>query len=154
MAKPATRPACLVLFARARPVALVQAQPSLTGPTELMFSFRPGRETDPVARALGEHFTAACGQPSIVDFKPGAGAIIGTDFVAKAPADGYTLLMATAGETAINPHVYKAKMQYAPDKDLAPITLVVKVPNAVVVSPRLPARSMPELLGYAQATPG
>ena len=71
-----------------------------------------------------------------------------------APADGYTLLMATAGETAINPHVHKARMQYAPDKDLAPITLVVKVPNVVVLNPKLPVKSIAELLAYAKANPG
>lgn len=121
-------------------------------PLTLIVPFSPGGGVDVMARLLAEKLRAAFGQPVNIENKPGGGGMIGTVAVVRTPADGYTLLMATAGETAINPHVFKRKMQYAPDKDLAPITLVVKVPNVVVVNPGLPVKTMAELLAYAKAS--
>ncbi len=123
-------------------------------PLTLVVPFSPGGGVDVMARLLADRLRVSLGQTVIVENKAGGSGMIGTVSVVRAPADGYTLLMATAGETAINPHVYKAKMQYAPEKDLAPITLVVKVPNAVVVNPKLPIKSIADLLAYAKANPG
>lgn len=93
-------------------------------------------------------------QSVVVDNKPGASGMLGAGAVAKAQGDGYTLLLGSAGETAINPLVYKTKMQYQPQKDLAPITLVTKVPNVLVASPSFPAKNIIELVSYAKANPG
>lgn len=123
-------------------------------PITLIVPFSAGGGVDVMARLLAEKLHASLGQPVIVDNKAGGSGMIGTVAAVRAPADGYTLLMATAGETAINPHVHKGKMQYAPEKDLAPVTLVVKVPNVVVVNPRLPIKTVGELLAYAKANPG
>ncbi|MEF7616999.1 tripartite tricarboxylate transporter substrate binding protein [Aquincola sp. MAHUQ-54] len=123
-------------------------------PLTIIVPFSAGGGVDVMARLLAEELRAAMGQTVNVENKAGGSGMIGTVAAVRAPADGYTLLMATAGETAINPHVYKAKMQYAPEKDLAPISLVVKVPNVVVVNPKLPVKTMAELLAYAKANPG
>jgi tripartite-type tricarboxylate transporter receptor subunit TctC len=123
-------------------------------PLTIIVPFSAGGGVDVMARLLAEKLRAALGQTVNVENKAGGSGMIGTVAAVRAPADGYTLLMATAGETAINPHVYKAKMQYAPEKDLAPITLVVKVPNVLVVNPRLPIKTVAELVAYAKANPG
>jgi tripartite-type tricarboxylate transporter receptor subunit TctC len=125
-----------------------------TKPVTLIVPFSAGGGVDVMARLLADKLRIALGQTVVVENKAGGSGMIGTVAAVRAPADGYTLLMATAGETAINPHVHKGKMQYAPEKDLAPITLVVKVPNVVVVNPKLPIKSMAELLAYAKAHPG
>lgn len=134
--------------------ALAQEAAYPSKPIALVVPFAPGGGVDVMARLLAEKLRASLGQPVLVENKPGGSGMIGTVAVVRAAADGYTLLMASAGETAIAPHVFKAKMQYAPDKDLAPISLVVKVPNVVVVNPRLPVKSVADLLAYAKATPG
>jgi tripartite-type tricarboxylate transporter receptor subunit TctC len=134
--------------------ALAQASSYPTKPITIIVPFSAGGGVDVMTRLLAEKLRASLGQVVNVDNKAGGSGMIGTVAVVRAPADGYTLLMATAGETAINPHVHKARMQYAPDKDLAPITLVVKVPNVVVVSPKLPVKTVAELVAYAKANPG
>jgi tripartite-type tricarboxylate transporter receptor subunit TctC len=90
----------------------------------------------------------------IVDNKPGASGMIGATAVAKAPPDGYTLLLSAAGEIAVNPSLYKGKMQYDAQKDLAPISAVVRIPNVLVVNPDVPAKTTAELVAYAKANPG
>ncbi len=134
--------------------ALAQDAAYPNKPLTIVVPFSAGGGVDVMTRLLAEKLRASLGQIVNVDNKGGGSGMIGTVAVVRAPADGYTLLMATAGETAINPHVHKAKMQYAPDKDLAPITLVVKVPNVVVVNPKLPVKSIAELLAYAKTNPG
>jgi len=123
-------------------------------PITIIVPFSAGGGVDVMTRLLAEKLRAAFGQAVNVDNKAGGSGMIGAVAAVRAPADGYTLLMASAGETAINPHVHKGRMQYAPEKDLAPVTLFVKVPNVVVVNPKLPVRSMAELLAYARANPG
>ena len=125
-----------------------------TKPITIIVPFSAGGGVDVMARLLAEKLRASLGQVVNVDNKAGGSGMIGTVAVVRAPADGHTLLMATAGETAINPHVHKGRMQYAPEKDLAPIALVVKVPNVLVVNPALPARTLTELLAYGRAHPG
>jgi tripartite-type tricarboxylate transporter receptor subunit TctC len=123
-------------------------------PLTIIVPFSAGGGVDVIARLLAEKLRVALGQVVNVENRAGGSGMIGAVAAVRAPADGYTLLMATAGEAAINPHVHKAKMQYAPDKDLVPITLVVKVPNVLVVNPRLPIHTVAELLAYAKANPG
>ena len=103
---------------------------------------------------LGDKMSRQLGQPVIVDNKPGASGMIGATAVAKSPPDGYTLLLSAAGEIAVNPSLYKGKMQYDPQKDLAPISLVVKIPNILVVNADVPAKTTAELVAYAKANPG
>lgn len=151
------RRALLGAFVAAMLPGAVLAQDAGTYPTKpitIIVPFSPGGGVDVIARLLAEKLRPLLGQSVIVDNKSGGSGMIGTVAVVRAPADGYTLLMASAGETAINPHVYKAKMQYAPEKDLAPVTLVVKVPNVLVVNPKLPVNSVADLLAYAKANPG
>jgi tripartite-type tricarboxylate transporter receptor subunit TctC len=144
------------MFALAAAFATVHAQDAAypTKPLTIVVPFSAGGGVDVMSRLLAEKLRVALGQTVNVENRAGGSGMIGTLAVVRAPADGYTLLMATAGETAINPHVHKGKMQYAPAKDLAPITLVVKVPNVVVVNPKLPIKSVAELLAYAKAHPG
>ena len=123
-------------------------------PVSIIVPFSPGGGVDVTARALAEKLRTSLGQSVIIDNKPGGSGMIGTIAAVRAPADGHTLLLASAGETAINPHVYKAKMQYAPDQDLVPVAPIVKVPNVLVVNPALSVSSVDELLARARANPG
>jgi tripartite-type tricarboxylate transporter receptor subunit TctC len=149
------RAICVAALAAALPVA-THAQDAAypSKPLTIIVPFSAGGGVDVMARLLADKLRPALGQIVNVENKAGGSGMIGTVAAVRAPADGYTLLMATAGETAINPHVHKAKMQYAPEKDLAPVTLVVKVPNVVVVNPQLPIKTMAELVAYAKAHPG
>jgi tripartite-type tricarboxylate transporter receptor subunit TctC len=146
--------ACALGAALLAPAA-VRAQAAWPSkPITLIVPFSPGGGVDVMARLVAEKLRPLLGQVVNVENKAGGSGMIGAVAAVRAPADGYTLLMATAGETAINPHVYKAKMQYAPEKDLAPVSLVVKVPNVLVVNPALPIKSTADLLAYAKANPG
>lgn len=102
--------------------------------------YPPGSGTDIVARILGHKLTESWGQQVLVDNRPGAGAIIGVDAIAKAPADGYTIGIADNGPLAINPALYP-KLPYAPLRDFAPVTLVANLPFILVVHPSVPANS-------------
>ena len=115
--------------------------------------FPPGGATDILARAVAQKLTDAWGQPVVVDNRPGAGGNIGSELVAKAAPDGYTLEMGTVGTHAINASLY-AKMPYDHVKDFAPVILVAGVPNVLVVNPSLPVNSVQELIAYAKANPG
>jgi tripartite-type tricarboxylate transporter receptor subunit TctC len=136
------------------PLAHAQDTPWPSKPITLIVPFSPGGGVDVMARLLAEKMKVALGQPVNVENKAGGSGMIGVLAAVRSPADGHTLVMATAGETAINPHVFKSRMQYQPERDLAPVTLVVKVPNAVVVNPALPIRSIADLITYAKANPG
>jgi tripartite-type tricarboxylate transporter receptor subunit TctC len=121
-------------------------------PIRIVVPFAAGGGTDMTARLLGEHLRSSLQQPVVVDNRPGSAGMVGTRAVAKAaPADGYTLLVAS-GEMAVNPHLYKA-MPYEWEKDLTPITNLVKVPNVIVVHADVPARNVQELIAYARANP-
>ncbi len=119
----------------------------------IIVAYTPAGTTDILARTLGQKFNEAWGQPVIVDNRPGANGNIGTEIAAKAPADGYTLLMATAGTHGINPTLYP-KIPFDAVKDFAPISLVAIVPNIVVVNNALPVKNLKELIAYAKANPG
>ena len=116
--------------------------------------FSAGGGVDAIARLLAEKLRDTLKQNIVVENKPGASGMLGAQYVAKAAPDGYTLLLGSAGETAINPYVYKGRMLYSPEKDLAPVTLVTRVPNVLVAGPSLQASSVAELVERARAKPG
>jgi tripartite-type tricarboxylate transporter receptor subunit TctC len=113
----------------------------------------PGGFADVLARQLGAKLADSLGQPVVVESKPGGSGQIGAQEVLRAPADGHTLFMGHIGTHAINPHMF-AKLAYDPERDLAPVTLLVTVPNLLVVHPSVPARDVQELVVYARKNPG
>jgi tripartite-type tricarboxylate transporter receptor subunit TctC len=134
------------------PWATAQDYPSK--PITIVVPFSPGGGVDTMARLLAEKLRTSLGQPVVVENKPGASGMLGALAVVRAPADGHTLLLGSAGETAINPYIYKTKMQYAPEKDLAPVTAIVRVPNVLVAAPGAPFKTLDELVTYAKKKPG
>ena len=127
-------------------------QPWPAKPISLVVPFPSGGTTDVLARALADRLSQSLGQPVVVESKPGAGATLGADYVAKAKPDGYTLLMGAVHHT-IATSVYK-KLPYDFQKDLAPITVVAMVPNVLVVNAaNTPARNVAELVALAKAAP-
>nr|WP_297350651.1 tripartite tricarboxylate transporter substrate binding protein [uncultured Caldimonas sp.] len=126
-------------------------------PVRIVVPFAPGGTTDILARALAPELSKAFGQQFIVDNKPGAGGNLGAADVARAQADGHTLLMGTVGTHGINQSLYP-KLPYDPIKDFAPITLVAGVPNVLVINPgkaeAYKIGSVPDLIRYARANPG
>ncbi len=121
-------------------------------PISLIVPFPAGGTTDVLARALAEKLTQSLGQTVIVESKPGAGATLGADYVAKAKPDGYTLLVGAVHHT-IASSVYK-KLPYDFQKDLAPITTIALVPNVLVVNAATPAKNVAELVAMLKAKPG
>ena len=119
----------------------------------LVVPFPPGGTTDILARVAGQKITEATGQQVIVDNRPGAGGNIGTEIVAKAPPDGYTLLTDPGSTLTINPSLF-TKLPFDPLKDFAPVTIIAAVPNLLVVHPSLPVRNVKELISLAKAKPG
>jgi tripartite-type tricarboxylate transporter receptor subunit TctC len=119
----------------------------------LIAPWSPAGAIDTLCRELAPGVGDRLGQPIVVENKPGAGSTIGTADGAKAKPDGYTLLMAGSGALAISPTLYKS-LPYDPQKDFAPIALVVKVPFVLVVNPALPIQSVPDLIQYAKEHPG
>ena len=128
------------------------AQQYPTKPIKLILPFPTGGATDVMSRILAEKLTSRLGQPVIVENKPGAGTMLASEYVAKAPADGYTLLMA-ASSLVIAPSLY-SKVNYDPIKDFTPVTQVAAVIHLVVVNPNLPVKSIQELITYLKANPG
>jgi tripartite-type tricarboxylate transporter receptor subunit TctC len=130
--------------------AMAQAWPAK--PISLVVPFPAGGTTDVLARALAEKLQQALGQPVIVESKPGAGATLGADYVAKSKPDGYTLLVGAVHHT-IASSVYK-KLPYDFQKDLAPITEIALVPNVLVVNASTPVKTVAELVAMLKAQPG
>lgn len=122
-------------------------------PVTLIVPWAPGGSTDILARLLAEHLTKSFGQPFIVDNKAGASGNIGSNMVAKARPDGYTLLVGSMSTHAMNGALY-AQMPFKPVDDFAPISLLAYVTNTFVVNPSVPARNVQELIAYAKAHPG
>ena len=123
-----------------------------TRPITVIVPFPAGGTTDIVARLAGVELSRELGQPVIIDNRPGAGGNIGSQAVARAQPDGYTLVMGTVGTHAINPSLYK-KMPYDHIKDFVPISRVANVPNLLVANPSQPFKTVPELIAYAKANP-
>ena len=122
-------------------------------PVRIVVPFPAGGATDVVARTLGQRLSQMWGQPVVIENRPGAGGNIGADLVAKAPPDGYTLLMASSAEVAINPYLYKS-MPFDPARDLAPVSLVASAPLVLLVHPSVPATTVPQLIAFIKANPG
>jgi len=122
-------------------------------PIRLIVPFGPGTQTDVLGRLIGQKLAEAWGQQVIIDNRPGAGAVMGTDLGAKAVPDGYTLMMGGTGALAINPGLYP-KLPYDPVRDFAPITKLVSVTQTLVVNPSFAAKSVKELVASAKAKPG
>ncbi|OXC92040.1 Tat pathway signal protein [Achromobacter sp. KAs 3-5] len=116
-------------------------------PITLIVPFAAGGGVDGMGRLLAERLRSELPQGVVVENKPGASAVV------RAAPDGATLLLGSAGETAINPLVFKTKMQYQPEKDLAPIALIARVPNVLVANPKLPVASVEQLVAYGRAHP-
>jgi tripartite-type tricarboxylate transporter receptor subunit TctC len=133
------------------PAAAQEAYP--TKPVRLIAPFPPGGTTDVMCRLLAQKLTTAFGQQVIVDNRPGAAGSIGHSVAAKAPPDGYTLLLTTKGGLVINPYLYK-KLPFDPLTDFALITVVISAGPVLVVHPSVPARSVKDLIALAKARPG
>src|SRR5690606_31645269 len=115
--------------------------------------YTPGGTTDLLGRLLAQQLAPKLGRTVIVENKPGAGSGVGAAQVARSPADGNTLLVATSTTLAINPWLYK-QLAYDPAKDFAPIGMIGAVPLLLVVNPSLPARSVAELVALSKSRPG
>ncbi|OEZ32871.1 Bug family tripartite tricarboxylate transporter substrate binding protein [Variovorax boronicumulans] len=137
--------ACVVPVTHAQ-----EAYPSK--PIRMVVPFPPGGSIDMTARLVGQKLSTALGQPVLVDNRPGASGNIGMDYVAKAPKDGYTLLMVHTG-LASNGHMF-AKLPYDPIKDLAPVIRVADQPNVLIMNPKWTFKNVGELVAYAKANPG
>jgi tripartite-type tricarboxylate transporter receptor subunit TctC len=113
----------------------------------------PGDAPDVIARLVAERLSAALGQQVVVENRPGAGGVVGSEIVAKSAPDGYTLIMGNAGSHGINAAVY-SKLPYDILKDFAPVSQIAVAPNIFVVNPGLPVTTIPEFIAYAKARPG
>jgi tripartite-type tricarboxylate transporter receptor subunit TctC len=122
-------------------------------PVRIVVPFAPGGTTDIVARVIGEQLSPILKQPVVIENRAGAGGNVGAEAVAKAAPDGYTFLMGTPGTQAINQFLY-AKMPYDTEKDLIPVSYVVRVPNVMVVPPSLGVKTLDELIALAKSKPG
>ncbi len=121
-------------------------------PVKIIVPFAPGGGTDLIARVLADFMTKNIGQPVIIENKPGAGTIVGTAAAAGSAADGYTLVMATFAH-AVNPSI-NSKLPYDTFKAFAPVALVARSFNVVVVNPKLPFKTLQDVIAYAKANPG
>lgn len=141
--------AAAVVACGALPVA---AQDFPSKPVRIVVPFAPGGNTDIIARAIAPGMSQDLGQPVIIENRGGAGSTLGTAIAAKAPADGYTLLMVSSAHV-INPAVRKS-LPYDSVKDFAPVTLVADVPNALAVHPSVPVKDVRGLIAFARKRPG
>jgi tripartite-type tricarboxylate transporter receptor subunit TctC len=131
---------------------LASAQDFPNRPIRLIVPFPPGGPNDIIARVVGSRMSELLKQPVLIDNRGGQGGVLGTDLVAKAKPDGYTIAISSAGALAISPNM--EKVAYDTLKDLQPITLVAKVPEMLVVATSVPAKNMGELTALAKAQPG
>lgn len=122
-------------------------------PVRLVVPFPPGGINDVLARTVAQKMGDQMGQPMVIENRPGAGGTIGSNVVARAPADGYTLLFGATSTVAVSPNLYKG-LPYDPVKDFAPIGPLASVASILVVHPAVAARTLPELLALARAKPG
>lgn len=145
--------AVAISIAAAAPLAVAHADDYPNRPIRLVVPFPPGGGNDNVARPIAQKLGEALGQTVVVDNRPGAGTMIGAEAVAKAAPDGYTLFFGSIASHAISPNLYQ-KVNYDPIKDFEPISLLASAPTIFVVSPKLPFKSVAELVAAAKANPG
>ena len=158
---PLTHLRALALMTGTLAVTGATAQPASTGsgqaypakPIRIVVGFVPGGGSDFIARLVSAKLTESLGRTVIVENRPGAGAVIATEFVAKAPADGYTLLLGSAGPFGIVPAL-NPKTPYDSQRDFDPITLVVIMPFLMTVHPSLPVKNVKDLVALAKTKPG
>lgn len=131
----------------------VGAQSFPSKPVKIIVPSTPGDGSDILARAIAQKLTERWGQPVLVENRPGAGGVVGTEAAARSPADGYTVIMGNAGSHAINQALYP-KLSYDVVRDFAPITLVASAPNVFVVHPAVPAKTVAEFIALAKKEPG
>jgi len=124
-----------------------------SAPVKLVVGFPPGGANDILARLIGAKLQETWGQPVVTENKPGANAIIATEFVARSAPDGHTLLIGASGAMTFNPGLYQ-KLPYDPLRDFAPVTMLGSFPLVLAVHPSLPAKSVQELVAYAKAAGG
>jgi tripartite-type tricarboxylate transporter receptor subunit TctC len=149
-----TRRTCLIALACLAGAGTAWAQATFPHkPLSLVVPYAPGGPTDAMARTLANAIKPVLGHTMIVENKAGAGANIGAEYVARAEADGHTLLFGTSAPLAINVHLYQ-KVNYDPVKSFSPIIQVGYLPNVLVVHPSVPAKTVKELIAYAKANPG
>src|SRR6266850_3877315 len=122
-------------------------------PIRIVIGYSAGGGNDIIVRVMTPELSKGLGQPVIVDNKPGAQSIIAAEYVAKQPADGYTILMGPSGPMTINPATY-SRLPYDPVRDFSPISMICSFPLLLVVDPKLPVKSVKELIDYAKAYPG
>lgn len=123
-------------------------------PIRVVIPSAPGGFTDTVVQVLNDHFRTVWGQPVVMEHKAGAGGIVGTDAVARAAPDGYTLLAGNIGPIVIAPLLQQGKVPYEVERDLVPIKLLTSFGNVLVVHPSVPATSVKELIAFARSKPG
>ncbi len=140
-----------LLLSLATPTVLAQAWPAK--PVRIINAFAPGGPSDLLSRAVGDKLQGIWGQPVIVEAKPGADGLIGMEFAAKSPADGYTIVTVPVGNAVLLPNL-RSKLPYDIAKDFVPITLLATVQNVLVVGASVPANTLKELIAYAKANPG
>jgi len=148
----ATAGAALCLGVPVFAPAFAQAQAYPTKPVKLVVPYPPGGPTDIVARLVAQKLSDAMGQQFIIDNRPGAGGNPGAELVARSPADGYTLVVATTAH-AINPSLFK-NLGYSLSKDFAPVSQLTSGPLVIVANPQLPAKNVAELIALAKSKPG
>ncbi|MFZ2738936.1 MAG: tripartite tricarboxylate transporter substrate binding protein [Burkholderiaceae bacterium] len=134
-------------------LGLAQAQGFPNKPVKIVVSFTAGGTTDILAREMAQRLSVKLGQSFVVDNKPGAAGNIGTEIVARSPADGYTLLASSIGPMAVNPTLFR-KLAVNPLTELIPISPLADVPNVLVVHPSLPVKTLNEFLAYAKTQDG
>ncbi|APV49513.1 LacI family transcriptional regulator [Betaproteobacteria bacterium GR16-43] len=142
-----------LLAAFAACTALAASAQYPTRPITIVVPFTPGGSSDITARTIGQKVGEILGQPVIIDNKPGANGSIGGGFVAKAPADGYTLFVGSIGVFAINPSLYK-DLAYDPKRDFDLISVSVRTPNALVTTANFPPNNIAEFIDYLKKNPG
>jgi len=138
-------------MAAAAPAAVAQTYP--TKPIKLVAPSTPGDAPDVIARLVADKLSIVLGQQVVVENRPGAGGIVGSEAVARAAPDGYTLIMGNAGSHGINAAVY-ANLPYDIQRDFAPVSQVAVAPNVMVINPSLPAKTVAEFVAYAKSQPG
>lgn len=141
----------LLLACTATGAAFAQQYPSRA--VRIVVAYPPGGGIDVLGRQIADRLAAQWGQPVVVENRPGGSTIPATELVAKAPADGYTILLTTDSTFSINPHLF-ARLPYDPKRDFQPVTMLILLQQLLVVHPSVPANSLPELIALAKAKPG
>ena len=141
---------CVLMSAAFAPSLCAQNYPAK--PVRFILPFPPGGPTDILGRIIGQKLAEQLGQPIVSENRPGAAGNVGSDYAAKQPADGYTIVLVSPS-LSISPSLYK-KMSYDAVKDFAPISLVAQIPNVLLVHPSVPARTLKELVQLAKSKPG